>query len=332
MALPLHKRYEIVFLSKHPLGPQLNHTDVAKAVHCSTSTVKYWLNRWNESKDLDDSPRSGRPRTATQEQDQRIVSLADQQTFVTVQDIANQLKRERVNVSERTVRRCLNEAGAKYNKPISKPLLTEHHQERRLEWALTHQDMEWDEVIFSDETTIRLNSVKGLVWNLPGKKKFVRTVKYPIKVNVWGCFSSKGFGRIVCFRQNLDARFMCTIYKHGLLPTAYKQFGRDSTSWKLQEDNDPKHMSKLANNWREEKRIERIDWPSMSPDLAPIENVWQLLKIKLRKKQFTTYQSLVSAIKREWKALPQILAIRLVDSMKNRICEVVESDGDFILH
>ncbi|CAF1518427.1 unnamed protein product [Adineta ricciae] len=184
----------------------------------------------------------GRSRTTTQEQDQRIVSLADQQTLATAQDIANQLKRERVNVSERTVRRRLNEAVAKYNKPISKPLLTEQHQERRLEWALTHQDMDWNEVIFSDETTICLNSVKGLVWNLPGKKKVVRTVKYPIKVNVWGCFSSKGFGRILCFRQNLDARFMCTIYKHGLLPAAYKQFGRDSTSWKLQEDNDPKHM------------------------------------------------------------------------------------------
>ena len=94
MTLSLHKRNEIVFLSNHPLGPQLNHTDVAKVVHCSTSTVKYWLNRWNESKDLDDSPRSGRPRATTQEQDQRVVSLADQQTFVTAQGIANQLKRE----------------------------------------------------------------------------------------------------------------------------------------------------------------------------------------------------------------------------------------------
>ena len=234
-------------------------------------------------------------------------------------------------MSERTVRWCLNEAGAKYNKPISKPLLTEHPQERRLKWVLTHQDIDWNQVILSDETTIRPNLVKGLVWNLSGKKKVVRTVKYPIKVNVWGYFSSKGFGRIIRFRQNLDARCMCTIYKRGLLRTAHKQFGRDSTSWKLQEDNDPKHMSKLANNWKEGEKIERIDWPSMFSDLVPIENVWQSLKMKLRKNNFTNYQSLVSAIKREWKGLPQELAIRLVDSMKNRIFEVVESDGDFIL-
>ena len=271
MALSLHKRYEIVFLSNNPLGPQLNHTDVAKTVHCSTSTVKYWLNRWNESKDLDDSSRSGRPCATTQEQDQRTVLLADRQTFVTAEDIANQLKRERVVVSERTVRRRLNDAGAKYNKPISKPLLTEHHQETRLKWALTHQDIDWNQVIFSDETTICLNSVKGLIWNLPGKKKVVRTVKYPIKMSVWGCFSSKGFGRIVCFRQNLDARFMCTIYKHDLLRTARKQFGRDSTSWRLQEDDDPKHMSKLANNWKEEKISKELTGRQCLP-------IWLLLR------------------------------------------------------
>ena len=92
------------------------------------------------------------------------------------------------------MRRRLNEARAEYNKPISKPLLTEHHQERRLKWALIHQDIDWNQVLSSDETTIRLNSVRGLVWNLPGKKKVVRTIKYPIKVNVWGYFSSKGFG------------------------------------------------------------------------------------------------------------------------------------------
>ena len=70
----------------------------------------------------------------------------------------------------------------------------------------------------------------------------------------------------------------------------------------------------------------------MSTDLDPIENVWQLLKMKLRKKNFTPYQSLVSLIMREWKALPQELAIKMVYSMENRIYEVIESDDDFTLY
>ena len=52
----------------------------------------------------------------------------------------------------------------------------------------------------------------------------------------------------VCFKENLNAELMCDIYKRGLLPTARKQFGHDSMLWKLQEDNDPKHRSKLAVN------------------------------------------------------------------------------------
>ena len=65
---------------------------------------------------------------------------------------------------------------------------------------------------------------------------------------------------------------MCDIYKYGLSLTAQKQFGHDSMLWKLQEDNDPKHMSKLAIHLREEKEIEKIDGPSMSPDLEMFGN------------------------------------------------------------
>jgi len=77
MALPLHERYEIIFLSQHPLGPKLSNTAVAKTVHCGVTTVKRWLKRWKQSKDLSDSSRSGRPRATTPKQDQQVVSLAE---------------------------------------------------------------------------------------------------------------------------------------------------------------------------------------------------------------------------------------------------------------
>ena len=70
----------------------------------------------------------------------------------------------------------------------------------------------------------------------------------------------------------------------------------------------------------------------MSPDLAPIENVCQLLKMNLTRKKIGSYRSLVSTIKREWKSLPSELAVNLLHSMNNRISEVTESHGDFIFH
>ena len=178
MSLPIHKRHEILFFSNHPKGPQLNYVDVAKAVHCSIYTVKYWLDRWKQSKNLTDSNRSGRACATTQKQDQRIISLAKENIFITAQDISNKLNRQGVVVSGRTVR---PEAGARYNRLMSKPLLTERHRKNCLKWIQQHKATDWNQVIFSDE----MNSVKGLVWNFPEKKKVVRTVKHPVKVNVW---------------------------------------------------------------------------------------------------------------------------------------------------
>ena len=51
---------------------------------------------------------------------------------------------------------------------------------------------------------------------------------------------------------------MYDIYKCGLLLTSRKQFGHDSTLWKLQEDNESKHTSKLAVNWKRNNGIDEI--------------------------------------------------------------------------
>ncbi|CAF2138064.1 unnamed protein product [Rotaria magnacalcarata] len=104
MALQVYQRYEIVFLSQHPLGSKLSHMTVAKAVHCDEKTVKRRLKRWKQSKDLTDAPRSGRSCVTTPKQHQKLVALAEQQTFVTSQDITNQLNKKGVEISQRTVR------------------------------------------------------------------------------------------------------------------------------------------------------------------------------------------------------------------------------------
>ena len=61
------------------------------------------------------------------------------------------------------IQRRLNEAGTKYNRSLSKSLLTEVHRKNRLKWAQNNKAMNWEHVIFPDETTIHLNTVKGLV-------------------------------------------------------------------------------------------------------------------------------------------------------------------------
>ena len=72
MTLPFDKRYEVILLSQHLMGSQLDEKAFEKAVKCAKSIVQYWLNRWKESKDVSDIKRSGRSRATNEKVDQRI--------------------------------------------------------------------------------------------------------------------------------------------------------------------------------------------------------------------------------------------------------------------
>jgi hypothetical protein len=61
-----------------------------------------------------------------------------------------------------------------------------------------------------------------------------------------------------------------------------------------------------------------------------MENVWRVIKYKLRNMQLGTTAQLQAAIHKAWKELPKKLAEKLLDSMPNRMQRVLEEKGDSI--
>jgi transposase len=332
MELSLEKRYEIVFLRLHPAGPKWSFEKIAKRVHCSKPTVIYWVNKYQENPDLSTAERPGRPRITTAKQDKRITAMAEKEHNITATQIQKKMEERNVEISARTVRRRLHEAGGKYTNEILKPLLTDDHQRKRLQWAKEHRNFDWNRVIFTDESTFQLYSSKKKVWQFARNKKVFRTVKHPPKIHVWGCFSASGFGKLVCFQRNLDANFMCSIYEQGLLASARELFGEGNIDWILQEDNDPKHRSKIAKKWKEENKVKVLPWPSMSPDQNPIENVWRLMKINIQKKKIKSVKGLKGELAKEWSRFSPELAEKLVDSMKRRVTALIDANGDYTMY
>ncbi|KAG1578529.1 hypothetical protein G6F48_011857 [Rhizopus delemar] len=49
----------------------------------------------------------------------------------------------------------------------------------------------------------------------------------------------------------------------------------------FQHDNDPKHTSRLTQKWFVDTKVQLLNWPVYSPDLNPIENLWDYLKVRL---------------------------------------------------
>ena len=226
----------------------------------------------------------------------------------------------------------MKEQGFYKLKPLQKPLLSDKHRLNRLKFAKVNKKCDWSKIIFTDEATIFQFSKPKKVWRKKDEIIKVATVKHSAKVNIWGCFSEKGFGQIYCFRNNLNADQLCHIYKHTLLPSATTFFGKDNDKWILQEDNDPKHLSGKAQKWKIDNQINRLSWPSQSPDLNPMENVWSVLKANVGNHKPTSAKDLIRVIKKEWKALDPIFAKNLVISMQNCISLLLANEGDHFLY
>ena len=76
-------------------------------------------------------------------------------------------------------------------------------------------------------------------------------MKHAAKVYVCGCFSASGFRRLCIFKSNLNADKLCDSYKRYLIPSSKKLLYLNKEAWILQEDNDPKHKSKKAQELEE---------------------------------------------------------------------------------
>lgn len=75
--------------------------------------------------------------------------------------------------------------------------------------------------------------------------------------------------------------------------------------------------------------IVNLDHPAASPDLNPIEHMWNIMKASLRKRKtkFTSVGELWKWIQEEWDAIPITTVNKLIDSMEERRLAVIRVKG-----
>lgn len=100
----------------------------------------------------------------------------------------------------------------------------------------------------------------------------------------------------------------------------------------LQEDGNKAHGLKNKDMiaWKKSIGIETLkDWPPSSPDLNPIENIWRVLKQRLKRhgKIITSKEELKAAIKQEWDRLQPEEWTKYIQSMEERLREARRRHG-----
>ena len=106
---------------------------------------------------------------------------------------------------------------------------------------------------------------------------------------------------------------------------------QQSVYLQLMQDGAPGHASKETKKELQERNIYPIYWPAFSPDLNPIEAVWNWMKDWIQEQspndEQLSYDRLREVVRASWDALPEQFLKDLIDSMQARCEAVIAAEG-----
>ncbi|KAG2470039.1 TCB1 transposase, partial [Polypterus senegalus] len=215
-----------------------------------------------------------------------------------------------------------------------KPLLSARHMTARMEFAKRHpkdSEMVRNKILWSDETKIELFGLnsKRYVWRQPGTAHHLSNTVPTVKhgggsIMLWGCFSDAGTGRLVAIEGKMNAAKYRDILDKNLLQMTKLTLCR---GWIFQQDNDPKHCSKSTKAFMQRNKYNVLEWPSQSPDLNIIENLWCELKRAVHARKPSNLNELEMFCKEEWSKIPSTTIQTLIGTYRKRLEAVISAKG-----
>lgn len=313
----------------------MSYAQLGRQFSLSKSAVHAIVSRFQTRGGVVKAYSTGRPRRTTKRQDMLIVRMSAADPRLTSVDIHRDLVTfHGLQASSKTIQRRLVSAGLDGRRPAQKPFVSAKNRKARLNFAKSHLSWtleDWRKVIFSDESKFLLFGSDGIKYvRRPKGKRFdpryqLPTVKYGGgSVMVWGAFRYGHIGPLHLIDGIMDRHIYRDILQNVLLPYARQVKRR---GWIFQQDNDPKHTSAVVKDFIAANRIKLLEWPSQSPDLNPIENLWQELEHRCIGLKAKNQEDKFRQLQEKWSEIPVETLNHLIESMPRRCQAVIDSKG-----
>lgn len=293
------------------------------------------IRKWKTLNTTVSAPRTGRPRKINERTARKLVRSVVQRPQTTREELKDELKTSGIDVCNHTISRALRREGLRSRTPRKTPLLCKRHVQARLKYANDHLNKPaafWDSVLWSDETKIELFGRNSAchVWRKTNDAYkpncTIPTVKHGGgSIMVWGCFCSSGVGSIHIIDGTMNGKKYREILEDKLLLSVRSL--KLKRGWTFQQDNDPKHTANETKEWFRKKRINVLEWPSQSPDMNPIENLWRELKLNVQKRGPKNITELKAMCIEEWNKIPPESCRRLVVNYSKRLEALINNRG-----
>ncbi len=313
-----------------PFTRRVSHKhSLQKEAGCSQSAVSKHVNR-----KLSGRKKCGRKRRTTNRENRSLMRIVKQNRFKNLGELHKEWTEAGLKASRATTHRRVKEFGYSCRIPLVKPLLNHRQRQRHLTWAKEKKNWtvaQWTKVLFSDESKfcISFGNQGPRVWRKGGEAHspscMKSSVKFPQSVMIWGAMSSAGVGPLCFLKTNITAPVYQEILEHFMLPTADQLF--KDADFIFQQDLAPAHTAKSTKSWLNDHGVGVLDRPANSPDLNPIENLWGIVKRKMRNKRPKNADELKATVKETCASIPPQQCHKLITSMPRRIEAVIRAKG-----
>ncbi len=238
-------------------------------------------------------------------------------------------------LSVNTIHRAICRCQLKLYHAIRKPYVNMVQKRRRVQWAKVHLKWtvsKWKSVLWSGESKFDIlvgNHGRSILrakeeGDLPAC--YQRSVQKPASLMVWGCISAYGMGSLHVLEGTMNAESYIKVLEQRMLPSRRRLFqGRHCV---FQQDNAKPRTAAITPAWFRSRRVRVLNWPACSPDLSPIENIWCIIKWKIRQRRPWTLQQLETYIRQEWDQIQTPKLQKLITSMPRRLQTVLKRRGD----